>query len=125
MSTPAARPAAPAEAAAAHALVPAQTGMAAVVAGAGQDLTLPVPSATQPSATCREASGTSAPGSGTTSRRLSIHRRAGAMCTFDIVTEVRTAAFSCMTHRLTGGVCDSVCLHGICECPGTSEDLLI
>ena len=57
--------------------------------------------ATQPSATCGAA-----PRTGTTSRRLIVHRRAGAMCTFDFVTEVRSAAFCCMTHSLTAAVCD-------------------
>ena len=61
--------------------------------------------AAQPSATCGAVTETSAPRAGTT-RRLIVHRRAGAMCSFDFATEVRTATCSCMTYRLTAGVGD-------------------
>ena len=76
--------------------------------------------AAQPSATCGAATETSAPRAGTT-RRLIVHQRAGAMCSFDFATEVRTATFSCMTHRLTGGVCDP-CPHAFlsAQCPQRS-----
>ncbi|CAK0750196.1 hypothetical protein CVIRNUC_001971 [Coccomyxa viridis] len=56
---------------------------------AGQHLPVPAhrgAAAAQPSATCGAASKTSVPRSDTT-RRLIIHRRAGAMCSFDLATE--------------------------------------
>ena len=82
-----------------------QTSTAAVrtdddPSNAGQHLPLPAhrgAAATQPSATCEFASRLSAPRIGTTSR-LVTHQHAGAMCSFDIVTEVRTAIFTCITH---------------------------
>ena len=61
--------------------------------------------AAQPSATCGAATETSAPRAATT-RRLIIHRRAGAMCSFDFATEVHASTFSCMTRRSTAGVCE-------------------
>ena len=75
---------------------------------AGQHLPLPAhrgAAATQPKATCGAASRTSAPRASTTSR-LIVHRRTGAIGSFDFVNEVHTATFSCTTHRLTGGVSD-------------------
>ena len=82
-----------------------QTSTAAVRAdddpsNAGQHLPLPAhhgAAATQPSATCGLASRPSAPRAGTTSRLIT-HQHAGAMCSFDIVSEVRTATFICITH---------------------------
>ena len=76
---------------------------------AGQRLPIPAhrgAAATQPSATCGAATETSAPRAAST-RRLIVHRRAGAMCTFDFATEVHSATLSSMTHRLTAGVCDA------------------
>ena len=92
---------------------------------AGQHLPVPAhrgAAAAQPSATCGAASKTSVPRSDTT-RRLIIHRRAGAMCSFDLATEVHIATFSSMTHRLTAGVCDPS--PRTCECSVPAEVPLI
>ena len=82
-----------------------QTSTAAVktddnLGNAGQHLPLPAhhgPAATKPSATCSAASRPSAPRAGTTICLIA-HQHAGAMCSFDIASGVRTATFICMTH---------------------------
>ena len=78
--------------------------------------------AAQPSATCGATSETPAPRAGTT-RRLIVHQRAGAMCSFGFATEVHTSTFRCMTRRSTAGVCGSS--PRICECSVPAEVLLI
>ena len=104
MSTMAAERAVPTETAAPLHPIATQTSTTAVrtddSSNAGQHVPLPAhhgAAATQPSATCGLASRLSAPRVGTTSRLIA-HQHAGAMCSFDIVSGVRTATFICMTH---------------------------